>query len=190
MWLFQVCWKMSYLPKLIFTTDGTIRGTWCQDVRHQIGDVSGPHTYQLLMWQETLCGPLYTASSLVLWALCNGLGDMGESLFAMEVMGVSKPSSHMWGSQYLPMFLLWNGSLTLMIMASLMVLAMESDSYLLWRNCPPCCDDLSCWHSYRWGKVPLVPLTFPQRSMQTPLCISHQTSTFCTCICILPHFSM
>ena len=32
------------------------RGTWCQDVRHQSGDVAGPHTYQYLMYVAPLHG--------------------------------------------------------------------------------------------------------------------------------------
>ena len=44
---------MLYLAKLKFNIDGHIgcvkRGVWCQEERHQIGDVAGPHTYQLVM---------------------------------------------------------------------------------------------------------------------------------------------
>ena len=35
-----------------------------------------------------------------------------------------------------------------------------------------------------------VPLTFPQSSFHTPLCTPHHTPTYCTCTCILLHFSL
>ena len=53
---------MLYIPKLTLTIDGTfhwmMRGTLCQDVRYQIDDIAGPHTYQLLiLWTQSV-GPL------------------------------------------------------------------------------------------------------------------------------------
>ena len=44
--LLQVCGKMLHSPIVILTIHDTISyvkaGTWCQDVRHQIGDPEGP----------------------------------------------------------------------------------------------------------------------------------------------------
>ena len=61
-WLLEICGKMLYLPKLILTIDGTIgyvaNGTWCLDVRDQIGDSAGPYIYQVLMFQTHYVGPL------------------------------------------------------------------------------------------------------------------------------------
>ena len=51
-----------------------------------------------------------------------------ESLFEVEVRLLNKTSSYIGGSWYFAMFLLRDRSLTLMNMASLMVLLMVSDS--------------------------------------------------------------
>ena len=52
-WLLQVCGKMLYLPALILTIDGTIghakRGTWCQDVRHQMVMLQYPYVPMLML---------------------------------------------------------------------------------------------------------------------------------------------
>ena len=108
-----------------------------------------------------------------------------ESLFDMTV----KTSCHMWGNWYLPMFLLRVESWTLMNMASVMVLVMLCDPYPLCQNCPIWYDDLRCWHSHRWGKVPWDAPWVPQSSLQTPLCSPLYTPTNHTCTCILLHFS-
>ena len=67
---------MLSLPKLILTIDGTIgyvmRGNWFQDVKHKIGDVAGPHTYQLLMLNAQYVGPPALCAGLVLWGMHSG----------------------------------------------------------------------------------------------------------------------
>ena len=51
--VFSSLGKCFILTKLILTIDSTIgsakRGTWCQAVRHKIGDVAGFHTYTFLI---------------------------------------------------------------------------------------------------------------------------------------------
>ena len=61
------------------------RDTWCQDVRHQIGDAAGANTYQLLF-----VGPLFC---LINW--CGGpctvaLIDLGWRVYLREVRGVEQ----------------------------------------------------------------------------------------------------
>ena len=65
----------------ILTKSGTVgfvkRGTWCQDVRHKIGDVA-----------DTICR---LPALLVGWCCrtCQvGLVDLGENLFEVEVRDV------------------------------------------------------------------------------------------------------
>ena len=137
------CGKMLCLPKLILTTDGTIgyakRGDpWCQDVRHHIGDAEGPLTYQLLLLQALYVGPLHCQ-----WAGVVDLVDLeGRTYLRWRSRVLNKTSSHVWGSWYLSMFLLRDGSFAPINMVSLMALGMvcdylstlEEKSNLVW--CP------------------------------------------------------
>ena len=92
------------------------------------GCVAGPHTYQKLMiWTQCVCS--CTTGGLVLWALHGGPGWPGRRAhFRCRLGLLNKTSSHMWGSWYFPMFLIRDGSLTLMNMVSLVVLVMVRDS--------------------------------------------------------------
>ena len=115
------------------------------------------------------------------------LVDLGGRFYFRWKLGMlNKTSSHMWCSWYLSIFLLRNGSLTLMNIDSLMVLAMVCDSLptmgkfsnLVWWP------EVLAW--LYMGKVPWgVPLAFPQGSLQTTLCTPHYTPTYGTCTCIL-----
>ena len=74
---------------------------------------------------DTVCGSPYTT----LWAGVVGLVEMGGRVYLRWKAGMfSKSSSHMWGNWYFPMFLLRDRSLTLMSIASLMVLVRVCDS--------------------------------------------------------------
>ena len=87
-----------------------------------------PHTYQWLKMQINCVGPLHHwlggVMGLAQWAQF----DWKESLFEVWTMVLKRTSFHKWGSWCLPIFLLRDGSLTLMNMASLIVLAMVCDS--------------------------------------------------------------
>ena len=90
-------------------------GTWYKDVGHQIGDGAGSHSYQLFMLQTHYVSPPVLLRGWCCRPCAVGLVDLGRRVYLRWRSGVlSKTSSHMWGSWYLPIFLLRNGSLTLM----------------------------------------------------------------------------
>ena len=154
---------MLYLSKLIFTIDGNIsfvkRGNWCQDMRHQIGVVT-----KAIPTNCWCCTHIMQAPALLVgWygGSCTvGLVNFEGRAYLRWRSGVlSKTSYHMWDSWYFQMFLLGDGSLTLMNMASLMVLGSYVIPYPIWGNCPIWYDDQWSWHGHIWGKVPWdVPL--------------------------------
>ena len=115
-------WKMSHLPMIILSTDGTIAfatsDTGCLMIWQQIVD-AGPHSYPMLWCVDTNCEPH------VLPAHFNGCKPC---TFKLEVWVLNKTSSHMWDNWYFPMFLPRDGSLTLIYMASLITLVMLWDS--------------------------------------------------------------
>ena len=58
-----------------------------------------------------------------------------------------------------------------------------------YKNSPIWYDDLGHWHSHKGEKVPWdVSITFPQRSLQIPICTPHHTPTYYTCTCIKLYF--
>ena len=90
----------AHLPKLILTINGTIgnaeRGTWCQDVRHQIGDVAGPIPSSLIVdAADTVCGPPALLMGWCCWPCTAGLVDLGGRAYLRWRSGVlNKTSSH------------------------------------------------------------------------------------------------
>ena len=118
---------------VILTIDGTTdcakKGTWWQDVRHQIGDVAEFHTYHLLMLYTQCVGSLHCLSGWCCRLCVVGLIDLGGRVSLRWRSGVlKKTSSQMWCTWYLPMCLLRDGSLTLMNIASSILLAIVCDS--------------------------------------------------------------
>ena len=105
------------------------KGTWCQSVWHQLVVLWDPiPTTDADM--NPLCGPLCAAG-------LDGVGPvMSAWLYGRRVylrcrpVVLSRKSFNMWDSWNLPMFLLRDGSYTLIIMASLMVLVVVCDSLL------------------------------------------------------------
>ena len=91
-------------------------------------------------------------------------------------------SLQMWNSWNLPMFLLKNGSLTLMCMASLMVLVMLCTSLSKMENLPTLmwCPEVLLW--FYTGEVVLrCSFSTSQRSSQTFLCIPPCNPLIQTC---------
>ena len=103
--------------------------------------------------------------------------------FSWRTVVLSRTSSHIWGKWNSPMFLLTDGSLSLMYMASLMVLVMLCASLLTMENVIHTCV-MTC------GVSKIVDRERGQRSLQTPLCIPHHTLVCHPCTCRLLNFSL
>ena len=127
-WLCQVGGKMFNLPNSILTIDGPMvckGGTWYQGVGTKWWCCRTPYLPKV----DTVCELPCAADGLVSWTLHSGLGWAGQRAYLRCRSGMlCKTSSHMWGSWYLSMFLLRDGSLIIMNMASFMVLVMVCDS--------------------------------------------------------------
>ena len=97
-------------------------------------------------------------------------------------VGVScRTSSQMWCNWYLPRFLLRDESLTLMNMASLMVLVTTCTSLPTMEMLSTLMQWSVDWLSWKMGEGPLgVPKTCPQRSLLIPQCIPPHTLPGCT----------
>ena len=93
---------------------------WCQrGVQHFLVQ---DHTYQCC-WYSTNCVALYSLHGK---GRCGPIvGWQQRGCYLRWRAGVfSRTSSHIWDNCNLPMFLLWDGSSTLMFMTSFMVLSM------------------------------------------------------------------
>ena len=118
-WPHQGCEKMLYSTKLILAKWHhwlCKEGYLVPRFEAQIGDITGPHTYKLLMMHSQCVGsPLW----LVAWCCrpCTvGLVGLGGRVYMKWRSGVlNKTSSHIWVSWYLPVFLLKDRSSTLII---------------------------------------------------------------------------
>ena len=131
-WLHLVCGKL-YLPKFILITDDTVgcvmSDTWCKIAWHQIVGV-GPHTCPMLWGVDTNCEPLCPLLTK------RGCGPCTVSTWRCERIGsiwVGGQGCWTWphpicGAARTSQFLLRDGSLTLMYMGSLMVIAMLCNS--------------------------------------------------------------
>ena len=105
--------------------------------------------------------------------------------------GVScRTSSQIWGRWNLLRFLLRYGSLTLMNIASLMILAVLCTSLPTMEKCAHWCTVLKCCHVCIWGRGPwdvplhLSPKVLPDSSMYS----SSQSSLAHLNLQITPHF--
>ena len=114
-WLYQVCEKNVILTKI------NPYNRWPHIIQRK-GDLVPRCGHQLVVLKD----PIPTKSR---WCGHSGPGLAGQRVYLRcRSRMLHKASSHMWGSWYLPMFLLRFGSLTLINMASLMVLLMVCDS--------------------------------------------------------------
>ena len=83
-----------------------------------------------------------------------------------------------------------DGSLTLINMASLTVLAKICDSYTQYWSCPHWRSDLGYWHGHRWKREHWnVSSAFPQRFLQIHQYMPHHTLLYHTLTCQSLHFS-
>ena len=125
-------WTMLYLPNFIPTIDGTIgyvmSDICCQMVWHQIANV-GPYTHSMLWYVDTNCElPCAPAYQERLKIMCSEHLKIWKGLLEMGVRVVELDLIPNMGSWNFPLFLLRDGSMTLMYMASLKALAMLCNS--------------------------------------------------------------
>ena len=137
-------WENVIFTKMVLTIDSTIgcvmSSTWCQNVWHQSDD-AGPHTYPMLRCVYTECRPLCFPCPSSKWYVLGtfhpdnveGFSWFGSSgllnktyvlihHIRVEHYLLNQTSSYMWDNWNFPMFLLSDWSLTLIYIASLMVL--------------------------------------------------------------------
>ena len=89
-----------------------------QGWRQQIGDIVRTQYLQTVDFVNTVCWPLCCLVGGCCRPCTVGLIDLEGRVYLKQRSGVlSKTSSHMWDSWYLPMFMLRDGSLTLMNIA-------------------------------------------------------------------------
>ena len=93
-------------------------------------------------------------------------------------------SSQMWGSWYLPSFLVKEGSLTLMYMASLMVLVMPCDSLFIMEKFSSLVKCSVVLNGQRWGIGPkMLLVSVPKNSTSLPY-VFHGTPWMVTSVSI------
>ena len=139
--LLQVWGKMLYLPIWHQNLLGKI---WCQNIGYW-GEGRHPwevHTYP----KEEFWAPFYLGGSTE-W-VC-GVDGVLDHCKRRSNMSYSTPSQ-MWGSWYLLSFLGKVGSLTLMFMASLMVLVIPYDSLSIMNKCS---NLMKCSAVWEWPKM-------------------------------------
>ena len=162
----------------------------------QVAD--GIATYSMWIWQMLLPSGRWNCHLgwMTIFGRCYYPGGRWNShrsificlyYFSSEVL--SRTSSQMCGRWYLPMFLFRDGSLTLMYIASLMVLIRFWSSFstilkfsmlILW--------PVGCYSGHIWGMEPFdVPWTFLQMFWKTLLHILHHILPYHINIYRWPH---
>ena len=134
--------KSVILTNIILTSDDfigcAVSYTWCQKIWHLIIGAE-PHLTSVVRCWHKLCTHCPCAHQECVWLSTVGGWSCGRDYLRWKSGVLNRASSHMWDNWNLPMLLLRNGSLTLMYMASLMVLVMymslptvEKLSTLVW----------------------------------------------------------
>ena len=186
-------WENVILIKIILTTDGIIgyakRGTWYHDVRHQLMMLQDPINTKCWWCKQCILAGC-TADVLYCGPCAVGLVNLRGRVFEVEVKGIEQdliPYVGHLACASVPVegwiIDFYGHGLLVPAMVCDSLPTMEKMSNLLWWP------EVLAWSQIGAGALN-YSLSFPQRSLQTPLNTPQHTPAYCTCTCILLHFSV